>query len=308
MQIKDVRPESYVKQIRCDRCGRLSSIGEAEFHESFSIELQAGYSSIFGDGNEVQIDLCQHCLAAALGPWLRVSDPVARQGQLVRPVSLFNLDQHGEEYPTVTNAPPREPEGMPPGDSPSLISPVAPIRRRDQLKQAMRHSMRLHVAPLTGLICAIGQRRQRMARLGRARRRQAAFVGSGPESTKRSETSHDWISADPVMAKLRAKADARSPRLLGFLKGRFKVPPTFDEGLPSDVLQDFEGSATKDSKLAMIARLQNDPNFAVSLIDEAIELVRNGECEVAKRSLLDLICTGVTGQLSSREVGQAPDV
>ncbi len=76
MQIKDVRPESYTKQIRCDRCGRLSEVNEVEFHESASIDLLAGYGSIFGDGNTVQIDLCQHCLKETLGPWLRVTEPV----------------------------------------------------------------------------------------------------------------------------------------------------------------------------------------------------------------------------------------
>jgi hypothetical protein len=35
-----------------------------------------GYSSIFGDGNSVSIDLCQGCLKQNLGPWLRVdSEP-----------------------------------------------------------------------------------------------------------------------------------------------------------------------------------------------------------------------------------------
>jgi len=77
MQIKDVRPESFTRQIRCDRCGRQSELGEVEFHESVSLELKAGYGSIFGDGNDVQIDLCQHCLKDLLGHWLRVSEPMA---------------------------------------------------------------------------------------------------------------------------------------------------------------------------------------------------------------------------------------
>ena len=74
MKIRDVRPESFVKQIRCDRCGRLSDVSEAEFQEFVSIDLKAGYASIFGDGRDVQIDLCQHCLKTALGAWLRVND------------------------------------------------------------------------------------------------------------------------------------------------------------------------------------------------------------------------------------------
>ncbi|MDC8773341.1 hypothetical protein [Roseateles albus] len=92
MKIKDVRPQSFVKQIRCDRCDRLTQDGEVEFHETVSIEVTAGYGSIFGDGKKVQIDLCQHCLYLTLGRWLRIVDPL----QLER----FDPTQHGGEFPT----------------------------------------------------------------------------------------------------------------------------------------------------------------------------------------------------------------
>ena len=80
MQIKDVRPESFVKQIRCDRCDRLVQADDEalEFQEFVSIDLKAGYASIFGDGNHVQVDLCQHCLKDVLGRWLRIADPRAK--------------------------------------------------------------------------------------------------------------------------------------------------------------------------------------------------------------------------------------
>lgn len=77
MQTKDVRPETFVKQICCDHCGRQAELGDPEFHEFVSVDLKAGYASIFGDGNDVQIDLCQHCLKTLLGPWLRVNDAAA---------------------------------------------------------------------------------------------------------------------------------------------------------------------------------------------------------------------------------------
>ncbi len=73
MRIKDVRPQSFVKQIRCDRCERLSELGETEFEEFVSVDHKAGYASVFGDGNQVQIDLCQHCVKELLGQWLRVA-------------------------------------------------------------------------------------------------------------------------------------------------------------------------------------------------------------------------------------------
>jgi hypothetical protein len=90
MQIKDVRPASYVKQIRCDRCDRLAEVGDAEleFQEFVSINQQAGYASIFGDGNHVQVDLCQHCLKEVLGPWLRIDDPSAKSPGLFDPDRL----------------------------------------------------------------------------------------------------------------------------------------------------------------------------------------------------------------------------
>lgn len=73
MQIKDVRPASYTKQLRCDRCGLLSEVGDVEFPEFVCVDMKAGYGSTFGDGNDVQIDLCQHCVKTVLGEWLRVT-------------------------------------------------------------------------------------------------------------------------------------------------------------------------------------------------------------------------------------------
>ncbi|MDR7299502.1 NMD protein affecting ribosome stability and mRNA decay [Pelomonas aquatica] len=95
MQIKDVRPESFIKQIRCDRCGRLAELGEVEFQDFVSIALKAGYASIFGDGNDVQIDLCQYCLRSSLGPWLRVSGAAARLDLLEDRLLRFDAARHG---------------------------------------------------------------------------------------------------------------------------------------------------------------------------------------------------------------------
>ncbi len=100
MQIKDVRPEPFTKQLRCDRCGRLSELGEAEFQEFVSIDLKAGYGSIFGDGNDVQVDLCQHCLKDALGPWLRVSEADERLCLLKEQLLRIERTQHGGEFPS----------------------------------------------------------------------------------------------------------------------------------------------------------------------------------------------------------------
>lgn len=89
MKINDVRPQPYVKQVRCDRCGREAEDGESEFYEFTSIDYKAGYGSILGDGNRVRIDLCQHCLKETLGAWLRVEDPDAEKQALTKAINLF---------------------------------------------------------------------------------------------------------------------------------------------------------------------------------------------------------------------------
>lgn len=61
----------------CDRCGREATaddINELEAEEFVSIERVGGYSSIFGDGNLISVDICQHCLKDVLGEWLRIGN------------------------------------------------------------------------------------------------------------------------------------------------------------------------------------------------------------------------------------------
>ena len=99
MKIKDVHPQSYLKQLRCDRCGREAEDGESEFYEFTSIEYKAGYGSILGDQNLVEIDLCQHCIKETLGPWLRVTEPDAVRKELLTSLARFNAIRHGGEFP-----------------------------------------------------------------------------------------------------------------------------------------------------------------------------------------------------------------
>lgn len=58
----------------CDRCGREMQKHDCEWEERISIAFRGGYDSIFGDGNAVELDLCQHCVKEVLGPWLRVTE------------------------------------------------------------------------------------------------------------------------------------------------------------------------------------------------------------------------------------------
>ncbi|WP_272687627.1 hypothetical protein [Providencia sp. PROV149] len=60
---------------RCDRCHLRAEKDELEFHEFMSIDKRVGFGSVFGDGNRLKLDLCQHCIKALLNQWLSVSEP-----------------------------------------------------------------------------------------------------------------------------------------------------------------------------------------------------------------------------------------
>lgn len=59
----------------CDKCGRkitLNAVNKCkqldviEWQEFYHINFEGGYGSIFGDGEVVRVDLCQHCLKEIL--------------------------------------------------------------------------------------------------------------------------------------------------------------------------------------------------------------------------------------------------
>ncbi|EJD6049399.1 hypothetical protein KKI84_004161 [Providencia rettgeri] len=59
----------------CDKCHFFAEKDNPEFNEFLSIDRRAGFGSIFGDGNCLKLDLCQHCMKALLNQWLSVSEP-----------------------------------------------------------------------------------------------------------------------------------------------------------------------------------------------------------------------------------------
>lgn len=75
MQTKGIRMSSVVDQIVCDRCGKEVHRTEPDFEQMSSIGFNAGRDSIFGYESRVEIDLCETCLRATLGTWLRVRTP-----------------------------------------------------------------------------------------------------------------------------------------------------------------------------------------------------------------------------------------
>ncbi|MCH8855363.1 MAG: hypothetical protein IIA03_03775, partial [Proteobacteria bacterium] len=114
-------------------------------------------------------------------------------------------------------------------------------------------------------------------------RRQVEFQRRRRETIKRSITAGDWIPAEEVIETLRAKVDAaRARRVIGVLRGKLDVPANFDDPLPEEVLQDFEGRLTTDTELTVTTRTKDDdPGFVEALLNEAIELAANGEPELA---------------------------
>ena len=67
--------------ITCDVCGSKFTRKDDEpwdtyeVQEFVSISFTAGYSSVFGDENKVELDICQHCLKQKLGDFVRITEP-----------------------------------------------------------------------------------------------------------------------------------------------------------------------------------------------------------------------------------------
>ena len=190
MQIKDVRAEPFTSQIRCDRCGLLADCGEIEFHEMTCIDAKAGYGSIFGDGNDVQVDLCQLCLKLTLGPWLRVADQAGKDEFLKERLRLFDIKKHGGEFPTAADRSLQVPDDLHVQESQSL-SDLVQVVRTDSPTQAtaqqwrssshwevLEYSLRLFFAPVTGAFKGIRDEyrwlneRERLRRLAQGQHRE----------------------------------------------------------------------------------------------------------------------------------------
>ena len=80
--------------ITCDRCRQTWQADTVDAAEFTSIDFTAGYGSIFGDGSQVKLDLCQRCLKTALGLWLRVSDEDRQEHDLPRDFDAFDSGKH----------------------------------------------------------------------------------------------------------------------------------------------------------------------------------------------------------------------
>lgn len=192
MQIKDVRPETIVKQISCDRCGRLADASEAEFQEFISIELKAGYGSIFGDGCDVQVDLCQYCLNASIGRWLRISNADSRSRRLEDLLRRFDPKKLGGEFPEAKHVSLKVPEDFPQQERSCWTTSPTNRHRLAKLSRNMQTCMRQLIMPMIWSIRINLKACQRLARLERVRqRRHEEFIDRGRASIDSSEAAGD---------------------------------------------------------------------------------------------------------------------
>jgi len=80
-QVSVKRPE--ITSVICDRCKVLVPADDIwEFQEFMLHTYHAGYgNTVFSDGDELEIDLCQHCVKEVLGPYMRlVRNPITHFG------------------------------------------------------------------------------------------------------------------------------------------------------------------------------------------------------------------------------------
>lgn len=78
----EVLEKKYIAEsITCDICKKEffyhndDNIGdEMEIQEFVRFRSSGGYSSVFGDGSSIEIDMCQHCFRDKLGKYIVVGE------------------------------------------------------------------------------------------------------------------------------------------------------------------------------------------------------------------------------------------
>ena len=69
--ILEMHQVEKIEAITCDAC-KVKYDDSMEMQEFLCHSDRGGFSSVFGDGYLIEIDLCQHCVKEILGPYLRV--------------------------------------------------------------------------------------------------------------------------------------------------------------------------------------------------------------------------------------------
>ena len=80
MIIKELKTVTQIVDValKCDRCKKQYTSNDYEYGDFLRIDFSAGYASAFGDGNQVQCDLCSACLYEMISTFSRVeyNDPI----------------------------------------------------------------------------------------------------------------------------------------------------------------------------------------------------------------------------------------
>ena len=69
---KEMVEQEVFDKFICDRC-KKEITDDFELQETYSIGFWGGYASVFGDENEIECDLCQHCLLELIGDFYRAN-------------------------------------------------------------------------------------------------------------------------------------------------------------------------------------------------------------------------------------------
>ena len=73
--IKKTKEVREITAIVCDICKKEYKIEDVfEIQEFYHVSFEAGWGSVFGDGNRIECDICQHCLKKILGENYRIHD------------------------------------------------------------------------------------------------------------------------------------------------------------------------------------------------------------------------------------------
>jgi hypothetical protein len=64
-----------ITSFKCDKCGKEYDAKDFEMQEFHHIKFTGGYASVFGDGTEVECDICQHCLHQMIADICRQKEP-----------------------------------------------------------------------------------------------------------------------------------------------------------------------------------------------------------------------------------------
>ena len=75
MRKYELVPTEYKKlvEFKCDICGLNFMEDSMEEQECCSFYTIGGYSSVFGDGSKISLDICQHCFKEKLGEYCSIS-------------------------------------------------------------------------------------------------------------------------------------------------------------------------------------------------------------------------------------------